>query len=99
MKKIIDFILKELNILFTDYESKTLHDSSFFIFIAYLILRVGGLFLLIFGVVFFVVSIIISFGSEKFETWAFFLTFGALGVSFLFKRISVLLFYKKDDQL
>ena len=32
MKKIIDFILKELNILFTDYQTKTLHDS-FFVFL------------------------------------------------------------------
>ena len=96
MKKIIDFILKELNILFTDYETKTLHDS-FFVFLFHMFLWIGGYCLLIFGVVFFVVSIIISFGSEKFETWAFLLTFGALGVSLLLKRIRVLLFFQKDD--
>ena len=90
MKKIIDFILKELNILFTDYQTKTLHDS-FFVFLFHMFLWIGGYCLLIFGVVFFVVSIIIS------ETWAFLLTFGALGVSLLFKRIRVLLFFQKDD--
>ena len=95
MKKIIDFIIKELNIIFEPYETKS--DDSFFMGIFHLILWVGGFLLLIFGVVFFVVSIIISFGSSKFEAWAFLLTFGALGLSLLLKRIRVLLFFQKDD--
>ena len=95
MKKIIDFIIKELNIIFESYETKS--DDSFFIDLFHIILWGSELCLLIFGYTFFIVSIIISFGSDKFQVWAFLLTFGALGVAILFKRIRVLLFFKKDD--
>tara|TARA_B100001123_G_C14479585_1_gene697779 strand:- start:117 stop:404 length:288 start_codon:yes stop_codon:yes gene_type:complete len=95
MKKIIDFIKKELIFIHEHYETKS--DNSFFIGLFHIILWGAGYLLFLFGVLFFVVSIIISFVSVKFEAWAFLIALGALGLSYLFKRIRILLFFEKNN--
>ena len=95
MKKIIDFIKKELIFMHENYETKS--DNSFFMGLFHIILWGGGFLLFIFGVLFFIISIILSFTLGRFEFGVFFITFGALSLSHIFKRIRVLLFFQKED--
>jgi len=96
MKKIIDFIAKEIVFCSNDYQTKS--DNTFFMGLFHLILLGLPPLIMLFGGAMIFVAIIITAKNGIGFSYPWFLWIaGSFLIGYFFKKIRVRLFYQKDD--